>query len=171
MTDATPSTATLTRAAIKPSPAAHLRTVQALARHLMDHHGLNFWQFRWDNATRRAGGCMHARMTLTFSRKVMAGWTVDACQTTILHEIAHALTPGHGHDATWQRCCREIGGDGQRCWEATEDRPLPAMPWVGTCPGGHEHGRTRQPTKTQSCGQCSRRFNPAYKITWTRRSA
>jgi SWI/SNF-related matrix-associated actin-dependent regulator 1 of chromatin subfamily A len=28
---------------------------------------------------------------------------------TILHEIAHALTPGHGHDATWKFKAKELG--------------------------------------------------------------
>lgn len=36
---------------------------------------------------------------------------------TILHEIAHALTEGHGHDRVWQAKLLEIGGDGKRCYD------------------------------------------------------
>ena len=33
---------------------------------------------------------------------------------SILHEIAHALTPGSGHNAIWARQFKAIGGNGQR---------------------------------------------------------
>lgn len=39
---------------------------------------------------------------------------------TILHEIAHALTEGHGHDIIWKRKLLEIGGDGKRCYSSTD---------------------------------------------------
>lgn len=39
---------------------------------------------------------------------------------TILHEIAHALTEGHGHDRVWQAKLLEIGGDGKRCYDRTD---------------------------------------------------
>lgn len=46
-----------------------------------------------------------------------AGWfldnnTEDEIMETLLHEIAHALTPGHGHDRVWKAKCIEIGGKG-----------------------------------------------------------
>ncbi|MBR3142146.1 MAG: hypothetical protein IKF09_03235 [Clostridiales bacterium] len=34
----------------------------------------------------------------------------DAIRIIVLHEIAHALTPGHRHDGVWRNKCIEIGG-------------------------------------------------------------
>ena len=34
---------------------------------------------------------------------------------TILHEIAHALTPGQHHNDVWRRKATAIGCTGQRC--------------------------------------------------------
>ena len=47
------------------------------------------------------------------------------------------------------------------------DREL--APWVGVCPAGHEHYRYRQPARPLACGRCSRRYDPAHLITWTKR--
>lgn len=33
---------------------------------------------------------------------------------SILHEIAHGLTPGHGHGRIWAEVFKKIGGNGQR---------------------------------------------------------
>lgn len=35
---------------------------------------------------------------------------------TILHEVAHALMPRHGHNKFWKRKLLEIGGNGKRCY-------------------------------------------------------
>lgn len=43
---------------------------------------------------------------------------------TILHEIAHALTEGHGHDRVWQAKLLEIGGDGKRCYDRSDTNTI-----------------------------------------------
>lgn len=43
---------------------------------------------------------------------------------TILHEIAHALTEGHGHDRVWQAKLLEIGGDGKRCYDSSDTNTI-----------------------------------------------
>ena len=37
----------------------------------------------------------------------------EVIRLIVLHEIAHALTPGHSHDDVWRSKCLEIGGDGE----------------------------------------------------------
>jgi len=44
----------------------------------------------------------------------------ERVRLTILHEVAHALTEGHGHDRVWQAKLLEIGGDGKRCYDRTD---------------------------------------------------
>lgn len=48
----------------------------------------------------------------------------DRILKTILHEIAHALTEGHGHDNVWRAKLLEIGGDGKRCYDRTDTNVL-----------------------------------------------
>ena len=39
---------------------------------------------------------------------------IKEIKNTVLHEIAHALTPGHNHDHVWQAKAVSIGCDGER---------------------------------------------------------
>jgi len=40
---------------------------------------------------------------------------IDGFRDTVLHEIAHLLTPGMRHNAIWQSVARRIGGTAERC--------------------------------------------------------
>jgi len=86
-----------------------LEATQQKAFDLMEMHGLMGWRFRFDNSYRRAGLCRYEGQIITLSRYLVLlnPWTevID----TILHEIAHALTPGDGHGELWKAKCREIG--------------------------------------------------------------
>ena len=46
--------------------------------------------------------------------------TMEQVRETILHEIAHLLTPKHGHNRIWSDKCKEIGGIGTRYWNSGE---------------------------------------------------
>lgn len=48
----------------------------------------------------------------------------ERVRLTILHEVAHALTEGHGHDAVWRAKLLEIGGDGKRCYSSADTNTL-----------------------------------------------
>jgi len=50
--------------------------------------------------------------------------------SVILHEIAHALTPGAKHGYTWKLKCIEIGGDGNTLGQEPNRRPEPAYALV-----------------------------------------
>ena len=152
-----------------------INETEKMARELMDLNGLQEWRFRWDSSTRRAGVCRYGVKEIGLSRKliVVADWSEHATRMTILHEIAHALAgPFAGHGYEWRRICLQIGGDGQRCYQTDDEhRPELVMDWMGTCPNGHVTYKARRPTQRQmdaTCGRCSRRYNPEFKITWTR---
>jgi predicted SprT family Zn-dependent metalloprotease len=151
---------------------AHLSKVTGLALALMKQHGLSDWTIEWGRAKNRAGVCIRDKKLIRLSASLMSLWTMDQCKDVILHEIAHALTPGHGHDAVWKCKCREIGADPTRTWGHNGEVNLnDTAKWVGECPNGHMHYRHRKPSvyKNQSCGQCSHRFNEKYLITWRKR--
>jgi hypothetical protein len=138
----------------------------ALARRLMDHHGLTGWSVAFDNAKTRAGVCRPDVKCVGLSRPLTRLHDDDEVTDTILHEIAHALVGAeHGHDAIWRGKALEIGCSGNRCLSSEKGDVL--ADWVGTCPAGHQVGRHRRPQRAQSCGLCSVEFHPDALFEWT----
>lgn len=89
------------------------------ARELLDAHGLRDWTFGWmrrRDPFSRAGQCNWKHKTIelqpTFA-EVNSGYRV---MQTLLHEIAHALKPRHGHNKHWKRQARALGHSGERCY-------------------------------------------------------
>ena len=95
-------------------------TRQALIKHLaldlLHQHGLaqRGWTFAWDSGKRRAGACHYRTRTISASRYILPMASDENVRETLLHEIAHALTPGHHHDSVWRAKLIEIGGTGAR---------------------------------------------------------
>ena len=83
---------------------------RAMARELMDHHGLREWSLRFDRARRRAGACVHTRREIRLSGPLVDLYDAETVRGVILHEIAHALVgASHHHDAIWQAKARQLG--------------------------------------------------------------
>ena len=107
---------------------SRLEEVRVLARNLMNEHGLEDWEFDWSNRVANFGDCSFHRRRIRLSRKMAAIRDIDATRNTILHEIAHALTPGHKHDRVWKLKAIEVGADPR----ATSEMPPDAaqcLPW------------------------------------------
>lgn len=147
----------------------HTRQAVREATALLELHGLyrQGWRVVLDNARRRAGQCNYRERVIKLSRYLTEARTPEQVRDTVLHEIAHALTPGHGHDGVWQRKCLSIGGNGQRC----HDTELPGR-YVGTCPNNHKTYRHRMSKAIRigsSCGKCSGGvggYQARYALTW-----
>jgi hypothetical protein len=146
--------------------AAHQQEVEYLCRKHLIANGLAAWRIQWSNSRRTAGSCTHSARLIKLSLPVMSLWTVERCEQTILHEIAHALTPGDHHGYLWAAKCRELGIKPTRCW-GQEGEARPPMKFKGVCPKGHVAGMMRMPSSERSCSRCSRGFNRAFLITWT----
>ncbi|MGF0117415.1 SprT-like domain-containing protein [Promicromonospora sp. Marseille-Q5078] len=145
-----------------------LDELAALARALMDRHGLHDWSFAWDRAVRRAGATRWRSRTISLSVPLMRRFPRHDARNTILHEIAHALVGhGHGHDGTWKAKAAEIGARPERCFDSSIAQV--DGDWTGTCPQGHSHSRHRAPKHaTVSCGICSPRvFDRRFLLTWS----
>ena len=128
-----------------------------LARQLMNRHGLSDWAFGFDHARRRFGSCRCGSKRITLSRPLTLLNTEEQVRNTILHEIAHALTPGAGHGARWRQKCREIGAEPARCY--TEDEVIsparaPAPYRFGCAACGWWVERRRRSRRNYVCARC-----------------
>ena len=76
------------------------------------------WRYQFDTAKTRAGQCRYRSKVISISKYYVnqkETVTRKDIKNTILHEVAHALTPTHGHDKVWKAKAIEIGCDGKRC--------------------------------------------------------
>ena len=134
-----------------------LADVQMLANNYMFEHGLmdQGWFFNFDRAKTRFGCCDYRNKVISMSKYLTPSRTFAQNRNTILHEIAHALTPGHHHDAVWEMKALEIGADGNRCGKMDADAERPAYRWVATHECGLYVGMHRAPGRVRSCNNCA----------------
>ena len=90
--------------------AERLTNIAAMARGLMDEHGLDTWTFAFLEAERRLGDCHFGDRVIRVGRAHALDASEAEIRDTILHEIAHALAgPEARHGARWKAIARRIG--------------------------------------------------------------
>jgi predicted SprT family Zn-dependent metalloprotease len=132
-----------------------------LAKSLMRQHGLvdAGWSFKFDHARRRFGSCAPTLKRITLSRPLTFLNTEAEVRDTILHEIAHALTPGDGHGRKWKAACVRIGAKPQRCYTdqqvvAPPRRPAPMQIGCTRCDLWSDRRRRPAPGTKYICRRC-----------------
>jgi len=148
---------------------AELDRVRRWAAALIALHLDPTWTFAFDNAKTRAGLCNYTDKRISVSRYLAARYEDDEIHQVLLHEVAHAVAGSRaGHGLKWKAIAKDLGYEGKRLHDGAIADEL--APWVGQCPQGHVHYRYRKPTRAFACGKCSRRFDAANLISWTRRA-
>lgn len=138
----------------------NLKDTELLACKLLIKHQLinAGWRFKFDNSKRRFGVCNYSKKIIGLSRHLVELNDFFEVNDTILHEIAHALTPNDkGHGPEWQRKCIEIGARPNRCYKSSEIA-TPELRYQAVCDGcGHVHQRAKRITHNHkiSC-KCQR---------------
>jgi predicted SprT family Zn-dependent metalloprotease len=129
---------------------------RSLALELMASHGLDGWTFGFDRAQRRLGACWLDRKGITLSRHFVELNGEELVRDVILHEIAHALTPGAGHGPRFKRKARELGCSGTACIAGSRVVAAPAR-FLLKCPNcGRSWSRYRRPARPLACSACLR---------------
>lgn len=101
-----------------------INEVTTLARQLMEQHGVGHLKLTVNGTKRALGQCYRYGNTPTeirLSKHWMSHLSEDKVRDTILHEIAHALTPGDGHGYRWKAMCRKIGANPNRTADLPRD--------------------------------------------------
>jgi hypothetical protein len=163
-----------------------LNKAQALCIELMNKHGLTSekgWKFEWIKSKRVAGRCISKSKGGIWHREYCGGIIQlssfvtlhhgdDKVLDTILHEIAHGLTPGHGHDYVWRNKAISIGCNGERCYDVNESEELVAAHeqtanFIGTCPKcSGKFFKTRVPKRDSWCKCTGRKFLQSEKLVF-----
>lgn len=162
-----------------------LQTAEALALSLMREHGLKRMKFKFDNSVQRAAVCLRNRLsdmepverrqgTISVSKIYTEQWDEKHFVETVLHEIAHALTPLDyaSHGPEWRATALAIGSNGERCVTEEQMIEVPAdhYKWIKFCPNGHYTLRLRKTQRVTSCGKCCKTFNYEFEHRWMKNS-
>ena len=151
--------------------AMSLAETQKLARELMDEHGLREWEFRFINSRSKRGHCDWCNRVIAISKHYALLNGAEKMRQTILHEIAHALTPEDIHGPAWKRRAAEIGVENLEPYSCAVMSGLekPAGKFIAECQGC---GRTVYCNRRKrcSCLQCSSygKFDEKFELRWRR---
>lgn len=140
-----------------------LNAAREIVSHLMELHLSEEWTAEYDQSLRHAGTCNGVTRVLTFSLKIAEHVPESEFIDTVVHEIAHALTPGHKHDAVWKRTARSLGGSGERL--SSVKLPSEIYSWVGKCSNGVHTFQYQRKPKYVDNGVC--KCGKGTKISWT----
>lgn len=103
-----------------------LSYVENVANELIAFHQLNGnissdWKFKWNRRSQAIGLCSYKDSTIQLSDKWASVLSEVELRDTILHEIAHAMTPGDGHGTKWRMACVQIGANPKRLVDVPKD--------------------------------------------------
>lgn len=96
--------------------------IKQIALDLFKYHGIiGRFKLSFENLNNKILGLCECRVEgegmihgqITISKRHAENDKEDDVIETILHEIAHAITPGAGHSKIWQQTSLSIGGNGQ----------------------------------------------------------
>lgn len=137
------------------------------------------YRFEFNNRKRAFGVCNYAKKVICLSLP-LCNENLDRIHTnirnTILHEIAHALSvqihgmSGRGHGANWKSIAKQIGCNGERCFDGSVNRPASKYTLVcDTC--GTKTPQHRKSRLLYACTKCCKahnngKFSHEYKLRY-----
>jgi predicted SprT family Zn-dependent metalloprotease len=142
---------------------------EILAKQLMSKY-IPEYKFAWSREKRTYGRCDYRNKTIILSAPLTPLCPEEDVRNTILHEIAHALTPKAKHGKAWKIQMLKFGLSPDRCMEDSHIDRSQLNGWRATCKGcAKVHEMIRKPRLERSCGACSKgQFNPDFLLTYVK---
>lgn len=85
------------------------KAVRLALEKVREHH-LHNWTVAFNHSKTTAGTCDSEEKIITLSRVFIELWDKKEVEDTILHEIAHALSPSEDHHSEeWKKTAKKIG--------------------------------------------------------------
>lgn len=116
------------------------------------------WRLTWMNNSgkSRVGECDYHAKEIRLSRNYCIANDEDIVRDIILHELAHAMAVGHGHDHIWKYWCNRVGAKPERCYNTKEINYVNTgrYLWCWAC-GYEDHSFARKPKYRIRCPDCS----------------
>lgn len=135
-----------------------LNVAVTLGKELLNKHNLNSWTLKLDSSRSRFGQCRYKYKEIGLSRYLTLLNNESQVKDTILHEIAHALTPRHHHDLTWKLKAIEIGARPVRCYNTKE--VTSASKYLLTCSACSAEYRTNRKARRGATFICRKDRTP-----------
>lgn len=99
------------KTAAEASHVAHFAAIEAHALALIAQH-IPGWCFAFNRQRRTLGLCRYRERRIELSRHHAARGSLADAETTLIHEIAHALAgPNTGHGPSWKAQMRALGAE------------------------------------------------------------
>lgn len=126
-----------------------------LTKQKLIEHGLSTWKVGLNSRRNTFGLCSYATKTIILSIPLVEMNSKALVLDTILHEIAHALTPHEKHNSVWKAKALELGAKPERCFSVASVS-MPQAKYTLACPAcAHTMGVNRKLKRRYSCAKCS----------------
>ena len=135
---------------------------------------LTNWKLKWTTNYSQYGQCNNQKEIIQISLPIAVSNSEQGIDT-LLHELAHALTPNCGHNDEWKQMCIKIGATPERCAKSIKTRfdneikPVTktSKTYILSCPACNFYTtRTRKSNSSSSCPKCSNSYNEQFKLNW-----
>lgn len=109
-----------------------LSILRGMASQKLYQHKLFGWSFNIVDVCRRLGVCKHGKQRIEIQEYYALNNPPEIVVDTLMHEIAHALTPGHHHNSFWKSVAIQLGAQPVSCKKRTDIQLKPGN-WKATC--------------------------------------